>query len=59
LKIHRSAIVHPDALLGKEVEIGPFSIIGKAVTLGDGTIIKNNVTVNRQYNHREKQYHSP
>lgn len=45
MKIHRSAIVHPDAVLGKEVEIGPFSIIGEAVTLGDGTIIKNNVTV--------------
>ncbi|MCC7211384.1 MAG: acyl-ACP--UDP-N-acetylglucosamine O-acyltransferase [Candidatus Brocadia sp.] len=45
MKIHRSAIVHPDAVLGKEIEIGPFSIIGKTVTLGDGTIIKNNVTV--------------
>lgn len=45
MKIHRSAIVHPDAVLGKEVEIGPFSIIGEAVTLGDGTIIKNHVTI--------------
>lgn len=45
MKIHRLAIVHPDAVLGKEVEVGPYSIIGKDVTLGDGTVIKNNVTV--------------
>lgn len=45
LKIHRSAIVHPDAVLSKEVEIGPYSIIGKDVTLGEGTVIRNNVTV--------------
>lgn len=45
MKIHRLAIVHPDAVLGKEIEVGPYSIIGKDVTLGDGTVIKNNVTV--------------
>lgn len=45
MKIHRLAIVHPDAVLGKEVEVGPYSIIDKDVTLGDGTVIKNNVTV--------------
>lgn len=45
MKIHRSAIVHPNAVLGKEVEIGPFSIIGADVTIGDGTVIKNHVTV--------------
>lgn len=45
MKIHKSAIVHPSAVLGKEVEIGPFSIIGEDVTIGDGTIIKNHVTI--------------
>lgn len=45
MKIHKSAIVHPDAVLGKEVEVGPFSVIGAGVTIGDGTIIKNHVTV--------------
>jgi UDP-N-acetylglucosamine acyltransferase len=45
MKIHKSAIVHPDAILGKDVEIGPFSVIGEDVTIGDGTVIKNHVTV--------------
>ena len=45
MKIHKSAIVHPDAILGEEVEIGPFSIIGAHVTIGEGTIIKNHVTI--------------
>ncbi len=45
MKIHRTAIVNPNAVLGKEVEIGPFSIIGADVTIGDGTVIKNHVTV--------------
>lgn len=44
-KIHKSAIVHSDAILGNNVEIGPFSIVGAGVTIGDGTIIKNHVTV--------------
>lgn len=45
MKIHKSAIVHPDACLGNGVEIGPFSIVDKNVSIGDGTIIKNHVTV--------------
>src|SRR4030065_672431 len=45
MKIHKSAIVHPDAVLGEEVEIGPFSIIGANVTIEEGTIIKNHVTI--------------
>ena len=45
MKIHKSAIVHPNAVLGKDVEIGFFSVIGENVTIGDGTIIKNHVTV--------------
>ena len=45
MKIHKSAIVHPEADLGEEVEIGPFSVIDAGVTIGAGTIIKNHVTV--------------
>lgn len=45
MKIHKSAIVHPDTVLEEEVEIGPFSIIGAHVTIGEGTIIKNHVTI--------------
>ena len=36
-KIHPSAIVHEGALLGVDVEIGPYSIIGPNVKLGDRT----------------------
>lgn len=39
------AIVHPDAKIGENVEIGPFSVISANVEIGDGTIIMNNATV--------------
>ena len=45
MKIHKTAIIHPDAVLGKDVEIGPFSVIGADVMIGEGTVIKNHVTV--------------
>ena len=45
MKIHATAIIHPEAILGKGVEIGPFSVIDKNVRIGDGNIIKNNVTI--------------
>ncbi len=45
MKIHKSALVHPGASLGRDVEIGPFSFIGEKVTIGDGTVIKNHVTI--------------
>lgn len=45
MKIHKSAIVHPNAVLGKDVEVGPFSVIGKDVAIGEGTVVMNNVTV--------------
>ncbi len=37
--IHATAIVHPGARLGRDVEIGPYSIIGEHVAIGDGTRI--------------------
>jgi UDP-N-acetylglucosamine acyltransferase len=39
MKIHETAIVHPNAGLGENVEIGPYSIVGENVTIGSGTII--------------------
>jgi UDP-N-acetylglucosamine acyltransferase len=44
-KIHQTAIVHPDARISKNVEIGPYSIIGQYVKIGDGTVIGNHVTI--------------
>jgi UDP-N-acetylglucosamine acyltransferase len=45
VKAHKTALVHPDAIINSEVEIGPNTIIGKDVTLGKGTIIGANVII--------------
>ncbi|MBN1152474.1 MAG: UDP-3-O-(3-hydroxymyristoyl)glucosamine N-acyltransferase [Dehalococcoidia bacterium] len=36
--IHPTAVIHPEAKLGKDVYVGPFTYIGKA-EIGDGTVI--------------------
>ncbi|CUH94534.1 Acyl-[acyl-carrier-protein]-UDP-N-acetylglucosamine O-acyltransferase [Propionispora sp. 2/2-37] len=38
-KIHETAVIHPGARLGKDVEIGPYAVIGENVLIGDGTVI--------------------
>jgi UDP-N-acetylglucosamine acyltransferase len=43
--IHPSAIVHPGAKIGNEVEIGPYSVIGEHVEIGDGTWIGPHVVL--------------
>lgn len=45
MKIHSTAIVHPDAEIAEDVEIGPYTIIGKDVKIDKGNIIKNHVTI--------------
>lgn len=44
-KIHKTAIIEDGAIIGKNVEIGPYSIIGKDVTLGDNVILKSHVII--------------
>jgi len=39
MKIHETAIIHPEAQLGEDVEVGPYSIIDENVKVGDGTKI--------------------
>ncbi len=39
MKIHETAIVHPEAQLAENVEIGPYSIVDKNVSIGSGTKI--------------------
>lgn len=46
LNVHPLAIVHPDARIGRGVEIGPYCLIGERVTIGDGTKLLSNVIVN-------------
>ncbi|MGL1833762.1 acyl-ACP--UDP-N-acetylglucosamine O-acyltransferase [Rhodocyclaceae bacterium SMB388] len=43
--IHATAIVHPDARLGRNVAIGPYSIIGPDVEIGDDTRIGPHVVI--------------
>jgi len=43
--IHPTAIVHPDAKLGANVEVGPYSIIEGTVKIGDGTKIDSHVVI--------------
>lgn len=44
-KIHPTALVHPDAKIGNNVEIGPFCIIEENVVIGDNCKFLNNVVV--------------
>jgi len=46
MKIHPTAIVHPKANIGDDVEIGPFSIIGENIIINRGTKIGAHVTLN-------------
>lgn len=43
--IHPTAIVDPEAKIGKNVKIGPFCIIGKDVIIGDDCELKSNVVI--------------
>ena len=43
--IHPTAIVHPQARIGKNVSVGPYSIIGEHVEIGNGTWIGPHVVI--------------
>ena len=44
-KIHPTAIVEDGAVLGNDVEIGPYAHIGKDVKIGDGTFVRQGAIV--------------
>lgn len=44
-RIHPSAIVHPEARLAADVEVGPYSIIGPHVEVGEGSQIAGHVVL--------------
>lgn len=46
--IHATAVVHPSALLGQNVRIGPFAVIDEAVRIGDDTEIGPHVYITGQ-----------
>ena len=39
-KIHHTAIVADGAVLGADVEVGPYASIGENVRIGSGTVVK-------------------
>lgn len=39
VKIHPTSVVHPDAVLGVDVTIGPYAIVEENTHIGDGTVI--------------------
>ena len=41
-------IIHPEAKIGDNVEIGPYSIVGQGVNIGDGTWIGPHVVIKGQ-----------
>ncbi|MEW6544033.1 MAG: acyl-ACP--UDP-N-acetylglucosamine O-acyltransferase [Nitrospirota bacterium] len=45
MQIHPTAIVHPKAELGQDVEVGPYSIVGEHVKIGRGTKLVAHVYV--------------
>lgn len=45
MKIHKTSIIHPNAKIHTNVEIGPFCIIDDNVEIGEGTYIYPNVHI--------------
>lgn len=43
--VHETAIIHPGAKIGPNVEIGPYSIIGPNVEIGEGTKVGPHVVI--------------
>ena len=44
-QIHATSIIENGAVIGKNVEIGPFCNIGANVSIGDGCILKSHVVL--------------
>jgi UDP-N-acetylglucosamine acyltransferase len=45
MSIHPTAIVHPEAKLGRGVVIGPYTIVGEHVEIGDQTVVGPHVVI--------------
>ena len=47
MTIHPTAIIHPEAIIGANAEIGPYSIIEQDVKIGDNCFIDAHVKISR------------
>ena len=45
MKIHSTAIIHPEAILGEGVEVGPYAVIEGAARIGDGSVIQAHAVI--------------
>lgn len=43
--VAESAVIHPEAVLAADVEVGPYAVIGAHVTIGAGTVIGPHVRI--------------
>lgn len=46
--VHPMAVVHPEAVLGRDVAVGPFCVVGAKARLGDGTVLAAQVFVGEE-----------
>ncbi len=46
-KIHETAIIHPDAVLGKGIEVGPYAVIDADTVIGDGCKIGPHAVIHK------------
>ena len=59
-QIHATSLVENGAVIGKNVEIGPFCHVGANVSIGDGCILKSHVVLkNHQISSKINQNESP
>jgi UDP-N-acetylglucosamine acyltransferase len=47
MAIHPTAVIHPDARIGENVEIGPYAVIERDTVIGDGCFIDSHVKIAR------------
>jgi UDP-N-acetylglucosamine acyltransferase len=43
--IHSTAIIHPEAVLGQNVSIGPYCVVDAGVTIGDDCVLASHIVV--------------
>ncbi|WP_367066290.1 DapH/DapD/GlmU-related protein [Oryzisolibacter sp. LB2S] len=43
-RIHKTAIIHPKALVGENVDIGPYAVIGNA-SIGNGSVVHSHAII--------------
>ncbi len=49
-KIHQTAIISKKAILGSNIEIGPYCIVGDEVKIGDNNILKSHIVIEGDVN---------